>query len=231
MNEELTDKEARLETHIEEMELQAAPGDRKVRRLIWALAAVTLFACVMTVIALRKTDEANREKNRANAAIEQIASLSPEKVAVTTQLETEQDPAVVKELSARLAQIEKAQQEIVANSAVEEPTLVVIPGPKGDPGMRGEKGDPGEPGQPGAPGVQGPAGANGAQGQTGARGPQGDAGPAGPQGEPGPAGPQGEPGPQGPPGEPAPTTTTTQPGNGNNSTTTTTEPVLIGAVK
>ena len=95
------------------------------------------------------------------------------------------------------------------DAAVDTP-LVVIEGPKGDPGAPGKDGitpsigdngnwylgtnDTGKPsrGEKGDTGASGPQGPQGEKGDTGPAGPKGDTGDAGPTGPEGPQGPKGD---------------------------------------
>ncbi len=80
-------------------------------------------------------------------------------------------------------------------------------GPQGVPGPKGDKGDAGDQGPQGVPGPKGDKGDNGDQGPQGvpgSKGDKGDAGATGPQGVPGPKGDKGDTGDQGPQGEPGP---------------------------
>lgn len=90
-------------------------------------------------------------------------------------------------------------------SAMLNPDLRPMEGPRGLPGPQGDKGDPGYTPRKGIdyfdglPGPQGPQGPRGPRGATGATGPKGA---AGAQGLPGPKGAKGERGPQGAKGDP-----------------------------
>lgn len=63
------------------------------------------------------------------------------------------------------------------HGAIETSAIEPVPGPQGEPGLRGDKGDTGEIGPQGISGEPGPAGSQGPQG------PKGDTGATGPQGE------------------------------------------------
>lgn len=89
-------------------------------------------------------------------------------------------------------------------------STICLPGPKGEPGLRGEKGEKGANGNDGLVGLPGEKGVKGEQGPTGFHGLKGDIGPRGfngsigPQGVAGPAGMKGDKGDvgvQGPQGE------------------------------
>ncbi len=116
------------------------------------------------------------------------------------------------------------------NTIEEKPNIVdlvsIIPGPKGDTGLKGEQGEEGSfgkqgiegssgkqgavglEGKEGPAGIQGLKGEQGRQGISGLAGPKGDQGEkgeqgpgggAGPKGDKGPTGPRGSMGPEGPP--------------------------------
>jgi hypothetical protein len=69
--------------------------------------------------------------------------------------------------------------------------LIILSGPKGDPGPQGPRGSIGETGPQGSKGDVGDTGPQGPRGSTGATGPQGETGPIGSKGDIGPQGPAG----------------------------------------
>ena len=208
---DLDAREELLEAKVVEV-LAERDKSRLIRVLAALIGVLILFLGGVAWWGLDKKNEAERERQRANIALEQVRQINGQKSDVKEQRAVETDPGRIKALDDRLAQLENQAAQIVESS--DTPT-----GPPGPPGVAGVPGLPGSEGPPGPPGPAGANGANGVNGSTGPVGAAGATGPQGPQGEPGPSGPQGEPGPQGPPGEPAPTTTTTEP-----PTTTTTEP-------
>lgn len=227
MTEDLEKKEEVLDQKFEHLAVVADADDRLIRRLIIALVTVTLVACVLAWYAFHQTGIAERERRRAETAIEQIKQIGTQKQTVKTQIDNTTDPAQLKVLADRLAQLEDATQKIARDSS--SGTITGPPGPAGLNGIPGANGKDGRDST--VPGPAGPPGADGKDGRDstvpGPRGAQGEPGPSGPQGEPGPAGPQGAPGPQGPPGQDATTTTTTTTPSSSSSTTTTTGPLYV----
>lgn len=135
---------------------------------------------------------------RAEALLEQAGSVQPLPILSAENSELRLGlPSVVVPGSASL--VIRSGEESVRRE------VVLLRGPRGEPGPKGEKGDPGPEGPPGPqgpPGEMGPPGPPGERGPQGPEGPRGPQGPQGQKGQPGDRGPQGVPGPQGEQGPP-----------------------------